>query len=100
MESISVDTQEVRTVAGQVDEIAANYESTYNNLLNNVSTFTSTDWTGDDADAFRNKVEGFRDDLERMKGLMNEYASALRMFAQNYEDTQNRIKQQSQGLVE
>ena len=100
MESIQVDTLEVRRIAGEVDGVATNYENTYNNLLNNVSVFTTSDWTGDDADAFRNKVEGFRDDLIKMKALMNEYASALREFATNYEETQERIKQQSQGLVE
>lgn len=100
MESIKVDTVEVRRIASEVDGVASDYESTYNNLLNNVSTFTTTDWTGDDADAFRNKVEGFRDDLNKMKVLMNDYASALRDFAKNYEETQERIKQQGQGLTE
>ena len=100
MESIKVDTTEVRRIANEVDGVATDYENTYGNLLNNVNIFTTSDWTGDDADAFRNKVEGFRDDLNKMKALMNEYATALREFASNYEETQERIKQQSQGLVE
>ncbi|MBQ3584873.1 MAG: WXG100 family type VII secretion target [Lachnospiraceae bacterium] len=100
MDSIKVDTAEVRRIAGEVDEVATDYESSYVNLLNNVSTFTSSDWKGDDANQFREKVEGFRDDLNKMKTLMNEYATALRQFATNYEETQERIKQQAQGLTE
>lgn len=100
MDSIKVDTAEVRRIAGEVDEVATDYESSYVNLLNNVSTFTSSDWKGDDANQFREKVEGFRDDLNKMKTLMNEYATALRQFATNYEETQERIKQQAQGLSE
>lgn len=98
MESIKVDTEEVRRVAGNVDDIATEYETTYKALLNNVEQFTSTDWTGDDANSFKNKVFDFTDDLNKMKTLMNEYADALRTFANNYEETQSRIKTQSQGL--
>lgn len=98
MNSITVDTQELRKVAGQVDATAAEYEKTYINLLNNVSTFASTDWKGDDANAFKNKAEDFRDDLNKMKQLMNEYADALRQFAKNYDETQERIKQQANGM--
>lgn len=98
MESIKVDTQELRNAASKVDNIAASYEQAYVNMINNVATFTSTDWTGDDATAFKNKVEDFRDDLDRMKKLMNEYASTLRTFAKNYEDTQEQVKQKNQSL--
>lgn len=99
MESISVDTMEVRRVAGDVDDLATAYESHYSDLLAKVSEFTSTDWTGDDAEAFYTRVEGFREDFNKMKALMNDYATALRNFATNYEETQQRIKQQSQGLT-
>lgn len=98
MESIKVDTDEVRRVASNVDDIATEYETTYKSLLNNVEQFTSTDWTGDDATSFKNKVFDFTDDLNKMKTLMNEYADALRTFANNYEETQSRVKSQSQGL--
>lgn len=100
MDSIKVDTAEVRRIAGEVDEVATNYESKYNNLLNSISTFTSSDWKGDDANKFREKAEGFRNDFIKMKNLMNEYATTLRQFATNYEETQERIKQQAQGLTD
>lgn len=91
-------TDVMRAVAKAVDGTAANYEKTYNNLLNNISTFTSTDWKGDDANAFRTKAEDFRDDLNKMKMLMNEYADTLRKFADNYEETQRIVKGQVDGL--
>lgn len=98
MESIKVDTDQVRTAADVVDDYARNYENHYNELLKNVQDFTTTDWTGADADEFRNKVEDFRDDFVRMKELMNEYAKTLRDFAGSYDDEQTMIRQQAQGL--
>lgn len=98
MESIKVDTEALRKAATNVDKMAEDYERTYRNLLNNVQTFTSADWTGDDANAFKEKVFDFQDDLNNMKSLMNEYANTLRTFATNYEDTQRKITQQAQSM--
>ena len=61
-------------------------------MLQDVETLTSTDYTGDDATAFRNQVEGFREDFNKMKQLMNEYADYLRQAASTYEDTQSNVK--------
>ncbi len=97
MESITVITEKLVNAANKVDNIAAEYERTYGALLNDVSTFTQTDWKGDDADAFRNKVEGFRDDFANMKNLMNEYANHLRKSAKLYEDTQLEIRRKNES---
>lgn len=98
MESIQVTTEELYSAAKTIDTKADFYETTYKNLLGKVESFTTSDFKGDDADAFRNQVNGFNDDFVKMKALMNEYAAALRDFAKNYEDTQRNVKNQAQGL--
>lgn len=100
MESIMVNTDELRRVAQRVDGIASEYKNTYDALLQDVSTFTTTDWKGEDADAFRNKVEGFRQDFEKMKSLMNDYANNLRQAATDYDNTRNEIMRKNQSLAE
>lgn len=98
MESIQVTTGELYSAAQTIDTKADFYETTYQNLLRKVDSFTTSDFKGDDADAFRNQVNGFNDDFVKMKALMNEYAAALRDFAKNYEGTQRNVKNQAQGL--
>lgn len=92
MESIKVTTEDLRNAASTVDNLAIEYDKEYAALFQDVETLTSTDYTGDDATAFRNQVEGFRDDFNKMKQLMNEYADYLRQAAATYEDTQSNVK--------
>lgn len=99
MESITVTTEELRKSAERVDGIAKEYGEVYDALLNDIATFTSTDWKGDDADAFRNQVEGFRQDFYNMKNLMNEYANHLRQSAIDYEEAQRRITQGASSVT-
>ena len=98
MESIQVTTEELYSAAKTIDEKADFYKTTYENLLRKVESFTTSDFQGEDANAFRDQVNGFNDDFVKMKDLMNEYAAALRDFAKNYDDTREKVKNQAQGL--
>lgn len=91
MESIKVTPENLRAQAAKVDEEAQKYYSEYRGLLTDVDTLTSSDYKGEDADAFRNKVNNFEPDFNKMKELMNEYASFLRQAADNYQSTQENV---------
>ena len=97
-ESIQVKTEDLYDAAKKIDDEADIYKTTYTKLLQKVEDFTTSDFKGDDADAFRNQVNRFNDDFVKMKDLMNEYAAALRDFAKNYEETQRNVKNHAQGL--
>lgn len=92
MESIKVTPENLIAKAGQVDSEASKYYSEYRGLLSDVQTLTGTDWTGEDAKEFREKVEGFEPDFNKMKELMNEYANFLREAAKNYQNTQENVR--------
>lgn len=92
MNSIRVTPESLIARAAQVDGKAGEYYNEYRGLLNDVQELTGTDWTGEDANAFREKVEGFEPDFNKMKELMNEYASFLREAAKNYTNTQENVK--------
>ena len=98
MKSITVTTQSLTTKAGDVDSKAAEYMSHYEALLNDVNTLTTTDWQGEDATAFRNQVEGLREDFQKMKELMGEYANFLREAAGKYDNLQVNLINTIKGL--
>ena len=92
MNSIKVTPENLIAKAAQVDSKASEYYNEYRGLLGDVQELTGTDWTGEDANAFREKVEGFEPDFNKMKELMNEYASFLREAAKNYTNTKENVK--------
>lgn len=98
MESTRVTLGELRTQAAKVDEEAQGYYNEYQNLLREVETLTSSDWRGEAADAFREKVKNFEPDFNKMKELMNEYAAFLRNAADNYRNTQENVMGVIRGL--
>ena len=97
-ESIIVTTEELRKAASNVDSYASEYEKEYMALFQDVETLTTTDYTGDDATAFRNQVEGFREDFAKMRQLMKEYADYLRQAADVYDNTRDNVERQIASL--
>lgn len=97
-QSIQVTTENLRAKAGEVESKANDYLSDYSNLLSDVATLTSSDWKGADADAFLNQIEGFREDFQKMKQLMDEYAQFMRTASINYDDTQSNVISQIKAL--
>lgn len=98
MQSITVTPETLESQAGKVDQKAIDYFNDYMKLLNEVRDMTSIDWKGDDATAFKTKVEAFEADFKKMKQLMDEYATYLRQAAKNYRETQENVKSNIAGL--
>lgn len=98
MESIKVTPENLRAQAAKVDQEADNYYREYKGLLTDVGTLTTSDWKGEDATEFQNKVNNFEPDFNKMKQLMNEYAEFLRKAADNYQNTQTNVKNTIKSL--
>lgn len=98
MQSITVTPETLESQAGKVDQKASEYYNDYVRLLNEVRDMTSTDWKGEDAEAFKAKVEAFETDFSKMKSLMDDYASYLRQAAKNYRETQINVKSNISSL--
>lgn len=92
MQSTKVTTEELKAKAREVDREADEYYNEYQGLLRDVEEFTSTDWKGEDANLFRDKVKGFEPEFNKMKELMNQYANFLRQSAENYDNRLNNTK--------
>ena len=98
MNSIKVTTEDLKKAASNVDNLAIEYAKEYEAFFQDIETLTTADYVGADATEFRNQVEGFHEDFNKMKKLMNDYADFLRQAAATYEDTQENIKQQAKSL--
>ena len=94
---IVVETSQLDSAAGRVEDLANTYNTNYNALFSTVQALQSS-WSGTDNTAFTNQIEGSRDDFQRMEKLMRDYAAYLRKSAATYRDTQNSIAQSAKTL--
>lgn len=87
---IVVTPQELTSAAGAIENLSGEYAQTYTALFSDVSALQAA-WQGKDNQAFTTQIEGFKNDFEKMKALMDEYATFLRNAATNYTNTQNAV---------
>jgi len=96
--SIRIEPERLTSTAGNVEAAAGRYQQAYTRLFSEVDTMQAA-WDGADNQAFANQVRGFKEDLQRMKTLMDEYAQFLRQSATAYTNTQNHVIEQAKRLV-
>ena len=94
---IIVETSRLDSTAGQVERLADQYKSEYDSLFGTVRDLQNA-WSGEDNVAFTNRIEGFRDDFQRMERLMRDYAAYLRKVAESYRNTQDNVAAKAKTL--
>ena len=81
-----VDPPELHTAASTFNQLASDYTSVYNRLINAASTMGEA-WKAADNLAYVDQINGFCDDLKAMTQHLEAGAKALEQQAQNYEST-------------
>ena len=94
---ITVETERLDQVAGQVEGYADDYLKAYNELFTIVKDMKEA-WDGKDNVAYTTQIEGFRNDFEKMKSLMDDYANFLTKSANTYRETQESIASRAKTL--
>ncbi|MCM1307728.1 MAG: WXG100 family type VII secretion target [Butyrivibrio sp.] len=94
MDSIRVRPEVLKNTATKVDNKAEEYFNHYKALLEWTREFTKNEFQGEDAEEFYSHVEGFRNDFDKMKELMNKYAQYLRDTAERYIQIEEEVKSQ------
>lgn len=89
--TIRVTPELLESAAGKIEGLAGEYKTQYETLYSETNAMAST-WQGKDNIAYINQIDGFKDDLEKMKTLMLNYADFLRKSAKTYRETQEAIK--------
>ncbi|MBQ8580261.1 MAG: WXG100 family type VII secretion target [Oscillospiraceae bacterium] len=95
---IEVTPEQLDKAAGQIESLAADYKSQYDQLYSETNAMAST-WSGKDNIAFVEQIAGFKDDFEKMYNLMCQYAEFLKKSAAAYRETQNTVTAEAKKLV-
>ena len=96
--NIQVTPEQLETTAGKIEGLASDYKTQYNQLYSETSAMAST-WDGKDNKAFVDRIDGFKDDFEKMHTLMNNYADFLRKSAKAYRETQDAVVAEARKLA-
>lgn len=83
-----VDPPELHKAASTFSQMASDYTSIYNRLINTASTMGEA-WKAADNLAYVDQINGFCDDLKAMAQHLEQAAKALEQQAQNYESTRD-----------
>lgn len=95
---ITVTPERLETAAGAIITTATDYKNQYTALYSETDALAST-WQGEDNAAFKNQIDGFKDDLEKMYNLMNQYAEFLKSSAKAYRTTQADVVNKAKALI-
>lgn len=85
-----VEPERLEAAAETINRQVAAYQSTYQNLFNEVDV-TAAVWQGADNEAFTNQIKPFKTDLEKMTKLMRDYSEFLKLCAKAYREAQNEV---------
>lgn len=94
---IVVTPQELVSASNSISNMAGEYAQLYTALFSDVGALQSA-WQGKDNQAFTSQIEGFRNDFDSMKTLMEQYAEFLQNAATNYASTQEAVTQAATRL--
>lgn len=97
-QNIEVTPEMLKNAAVRIDSFAADYKTLYDKLYSETSSMAST-WNGKDNVAFVNQIAGFKDDFEKMRVLMLNYADFLKKSADAYQTTLDYVTVGARKLV-
>lgn len=97
MSKIIVNPTKLESVANKIQQGAADYSKLYNQLFTEVEAMKKA-WQGVDNIAYTNQIEGFRDDLNKIKQTLEQYSVFLKQSARLYKNTQEEIVSKAKSL--
>ena len=96
--NILVTPEVLETTAGTIEGLATDYKTQYDALYEATNGMAAA-WSGADNLAFTEQIAGFKDDFEKMHGLMQAYALFLRRSAKAYRTTQETVISEARSLI-
>ena len=95
---IEVTPELLEKAAQEIEALAGDYQSQYNQLYSETGAMASS-WSGKDNLAFVNQIDGFKEDFKKMYDHMIKYADFLRISAEAYRTTQDNVVLRAKNLV-
>lgn len=98
MAKIMVDPSRLEAVGSKIEQQTADYSKMYQQLFSEVQAMGKA-WQGADNVAYTTQIEGFREDLEKMKKLLEQYSIFLKESAKIYKRTQEDVISKAKTLT-
>lgn len=96
---IYVDYDNLESCITQLETLKEEYRTAYtNNLYGNVMESVKNAYSGDDCNAFVEKVESFRNDFARLTEVIQQYIDFLKKAKNDYMNTQENLTQLAKQL--
>lgn len=98
MAKIMVDPSKLEIAANKMEQQAADYAKLYKQLFTEVEAMEKA-WQGADNIAYTTQIQGFREDLNQIKKLLDDYSTFLKQSAKIYKNTQEEVVNKAKTLT-
>lgn len=100
MPRVVVDSGDMRKLARRLEQLSDEYQYIYEReLYGRITEQIRAAYKGVDAEAMIHGLEEFRNDFNRMKNVIDQYAAHLRQAAMRYDDAQAELASHAAGLT-
>jgi WXG100 family type VII secretion target len=96
--TVKVDTQKLRSVAGEFQNTRSQIKSLTSNMMQTVGALTGTVWSGDAASSYTGKFNGLQSEMTKIDQMINEHVDDLNNMATAYEQGENAAQQEASRL--
>lgn len=95
---ITVTPDDLKNASKKISELAGEYMTQYKNLYTETDALAST-WSGKDNKAFVARINGFKEDFQKMYDLMIDYKDFLQKSGETYQKTLDAITTDANKLT-
>ncbi len=96
--TLKVSTQQLRNAANAFESKASEVQNLTRSMTNAVNRLNGSVWSGNAANAYKNKFRGLEDDINRMIKMIREHAADLKAMAAQYDQAENQNQSLASGL--
>ena len=94
----SVTTESLKQSAERLQEMIQQYNTEWGRLYTEIENLKSSSWQGIASDTFNAKIEAYRESFQELETVLKSYVEFLRSASQQYESTENAIKDAAGNL--
>lgn len=95
---IRVTPAELKSASGNLKGIGDEIKNLTSTMTQTVSSISGQVWSGEAANAYKNKFSGLQNDINKMMNMINEHVQDLNDMATQYETAENANVQASNSL--
>lgn len=92
-----VEPRRLNDSSARITDLTGQYVSEYGKLYATIQDLT-VQWKGQSSEVFNSRIEGYRDDFEQLRKLLEDYARVLKEIAQKYTETDAKMADMANKL--